>query len=173
MAAELMDCCIDILLSQTTAEAHVRKLSACLLELHVLSMEEWQDLVKPKVHMSLHIPGQITLHGCSVGCWSNERRNIILKRGTANIKHLRDAHKFAIRAWMREFLAFWSQTQVRAVRPSAALRECPAIHEHWRIAGGRACISLTSLAPLRCKVLNADVFQGFRVSQNLPSDRYL
>jgi hypothetical protein len=75
-----MDWCFDILLSQSTAEDQMSTLRVSLLELHVLSAEEWPDLVKPKVHMGLHVPDQIRSHGSSTACWSNERRNMLLKK---------------------------------------------------------------------------------------------
>ena len=128
-----MDTVLGILRLGEDAVKHSDSIAMCICELHVLVLETYgADVVKPKFHFAHHLAPIMKRTQTSCSCFSNERRNGILKDACGRLFHLRDMHRFAFGRWLDEYLQWYLHEDLTPVRALGHRKAAPDLKEMWR-----------------------------------------
>ena len=108
---EIMDSTLNIFRKGGAAVHRATDVADLFMELHVLTLENFTaEVVKIKTHFCHHLGPQLTSFNTSTSCFSNERRNQILKRVCSRVHHTREPYRHATARWLAELLAHYKTT---------------------------------------------------------------
>lgn len=142
---EIMDSVLNLLRRGEAAVQEADRLFDLWCELHVLCVENFDsDLTKVKFHLGHHLSPQLKSFQTSVSCFSNERRNQILKSHCGRLHHIADHHRHATARWLAELLRAYKEGSIcDRVRPltKAASCESDAVFRSLAVLWGTAPIS--------------------------------
>jgi hypothetical protein len=129
----IMDTVLDIFKRGEAAVEHAAALETLFMELHCLTLELFSaDHAKVKLHHCHHLGPQLVRMQTSASCFSNERRNQLLKKACSRLHHLADNHKQATARWLAECIDFFAGGHVPKIRAVGKCMDAPECSELMR-----------------------------------------